>query len=116
MLPQAAKISLRTKVMEAITEEMKFNRGFEDGSLRIPLNYPKITQVTFRVEDSRAMIKIELEAESKTPIDVQMYDRAGNLKRIQVRPDGAMMINDRITNMLRYYSADGKESDSSVWF
>ena len=31
MLPQAAKMSLHTKVMEAMKEEMKFNRGFEDG-------------------------------------------------------------------------------------
>ena len=60
---------------------MKFNRGFEEGQLIIPLNYPKITQVTFRAEDSRAMIKIEFEAQSKTPIDVQMFSSAGKLKR-----------------------------------
>ena len=50
------------------------------------------------------------------PISAQMYDNEGSLKRIQVRRDGAMMISDRTTKKLSFYTGDGKEIDSSVWY
>ena len=40
--------------MKAVKAEMGDNKEFETGKLRIPLDFPKFTQVEFRAKDSRA--------------------------------------------------------------